>query len=147
MDTTGDRGLVSAAGDDELALLADDDRGARVLARRQHTARGDRRVLQQLHRDEPVVGRRLGVIEDRPELRQVPGPQEVGDVAHRLGGEQGEHAGIHLEELASTSPDRRDTIGRQEAVRRVVVVPRREHVLVDEVVAHRVERYRRRVRV
>ena len=50
----------------------------------QHAAGGDARVLQQLERDEPVVGRRLGVVEDRAQLREVAGPQQVGDVAHRL---------------------------------------------------------------
>ena len=43
-------------------------------------------VLQQVERDEAVVGRRLGVVEDGAELREVTGPQEVGDVAHRLAG-------------------------------------------------------------
>ena len=51
---------------------------------RQHAAGGDARVLQQLERDEAVVGRRLGVVEDRAQLREVAGPQEVRDVAHRL---------------------------------------------------------------
>ena len=60
-----DRFAVAAAREDELALLALHDRGAGVLARRQHAAGGDARVLQQLERDEAVVRRRLGIVEDR----------------------------------------------------------------------------------
>ena len=50
----------------------------------QHAAGGDVGVLQQVERDEAVVGRGLGVVEDGAQLREVAGPQEVGDVAHGL---------------------------------------------------------------
>ena len=130
-DAAGDRGLVAAAGEHELALLAHDDRGAGVLAHRQHAAGRDGRVLQQLERDEPVVGRRLGVVEDRAQLREVPGPQEVRDVAHRLGREQGQRLGLDLEEAGGPPASNVDT---PSVVRRRYGVSsccaRREHVLV-----------------
>ena len=89
---------VAAAGEHELALLALHDRGAGVLARGQHAARRDARVLQQLERDEAVVRRRLGVVEDRAQLGEVAGPQQVGDVEHRLLREQRQRFGLDLEE-------------------------------------------------
>ena len=45
-------------------FLPIDDRGAGVLAHRQHAAGRDVGVLQQVEGDEAVVGRRLGVVED-----------------------------------------------------------------------------------
>ena len=68
-----ERGLVVAVGDDVAALLAHDDRGAGVLAHRQHAAGGDVGVLQEVKGDELVVVARLLVVEDRAELLQMPG--------------------------------------------------------------------------
>ena len=56
MDAPGQRLLLVAVDPDALALLAEDDRGAGVLAHRQHAAGGDIGVLQQVQRHEPVVG-------------------------------------------------------------------------------------------
>ena len=105
-DAARDRFAVAAAGEHELALLAHHDRGAGVLAGRQHAACGDARVLQQLERDEAVVRRRLGIVEDRAELGEVPGPQEVRDVVHRLAGEQRQRFGVDLEEAAAAGLER-----------------------------------------
>ena len=63
-DAVGERLLLVALDPDALALLAEDDGGAGVLAHRQHAAGRDAGVLQQVQRDEAVVGRGLGVIED-----------------------------------------------------------------------------------
>ena len=104
-----------------------------------------RRVAQKLEGDEPVVVRRLGIIEDRPQLREVARPEEVRDVAHRLGREEGQQRRVDLEEPATGRLDRAHPVGRHEPIRGVVVPARREHVLVLEVAGHRVERYRRRV--
>ena len=84
----GDRRLVAAAGDHELALLRLDDRRARVLAHRQDTAGGDHGVLQQVEGDETIVVGGLRVVEDPAQLFEVAGAQEVGDVVHRLGGQR-----------------------------------------------------------
>jgi hypothetical protein len=89
-DAAGDGLLVAAAGEHQLALLALHDGGAGVLAHGQHAAGGDVGVLQQVEGHEAVVGRRLGVVEDRCAAGQVAGPQVVGDVVHRLGGQGGE---------------------------------------------------------
>ena len=75
--------VVAAIDDDELALLALDDRGAGVLAARQHPSGRDVGVLEQLEGDEVVVGGGLGVVEDVAELLEVPGAQQVRDIAHR----------------------------------------------------------------
>ena len=80
--------------------LAHHDRGAGVLAHREHAAGRDVGVLQQVEGDEAVVGRRLGIVEDPAQLLQVGGPQPVGDVAERGAGEQRERLGLHLEEGA-----------------------------------------------
>ncbi len=101
---------------------------------------------KQLEGDEPIVVRRLGIVEDRSQLCQVTGPQEVRDVAHRLGCQQGQDGRIDLEELASRGFDGAHAVAGEKAVRGVVMVPGGEHVLVLEVDCHRLERYRRMVR-
>ena len=75
------RGLVLAVGDDVAALLAHDDRGAGVLAHRQHAAGGDIGVLQKIEGDELVVVARFLVVEDRAQLLQMSRPQIVIDLA------------------------------------------------------------------
>ena len=79
----GQRGLVVAVGDDAKTLLAHDDRGAGILAHRQHAAGGDVGVLQKIQRDELVVGAGLAVVEDIAQLLQMPRPQIMVDVAER----------------------------------------------------------------
>ena len=79
--------LVVAVGPDEAALLAHHDRGAGVLAHRQHAARGDVGVLQKVVGDELVVRRRLRIVQDRGELLQVARPQQMVDVDEGLLGE------------------------------------------------------------
>ena len=76
----GERRLVVAVGEDQPALLAHDDGGAGVLAHRQHAAGGDIGVLEKVVGDELVVVGRLRVVEDRAQLLQVPGPQQMIDV-------------------------------------------------------------------
>ena len=110
-DAAGDGLLVFAAGQHGLRALADDDRGAGVLAHRQHAARGDAGVAQQVGGDEPVVGRGLGVVDDRAQLGQVRRPQQVLDVLHRLADECGERGGVDLEERPARGLD--DGAGRQ----------------------------------
>ncbi len=69
----GQRGLVLAVGDDVATLLAHDDRGAGVLAHRQHAAGGDVGVLQEVEGDELVVVAGFLVFQDVAELLQMPG--------------------------------------------------------------------------
>ena len=84
------------------------------------------RVLQQVERDEPVVGRRLGVVEDRPQLREVAGPQQVGDVEHRPAGQQRQRLGVDLDEPAAAGGEGRDVVGGEQLVRRVVGADRQQ---------------------
>jgi hypothetical protein len=98
VDAARDRLLVAAAGEHVLPLLAHHDGGPGVLTGGQHAARRDVGVLEQLERDEPVVLRRLRILEDARQLRQVPRPQEVRDVPHRLARQQRERLGVHTHE-------------------------------------------------
>ena len=87
----------------------------------QHAAGGDRRVLQQVEGHEAVVGRRLGVVEDVGAAGcRWPGPQQVGDVAHRLAGEQREDLGLDPQEPVAARLERRHAVGREQPVGRVV---------------------------
>ncbi len=97
-DAARERVLVAGARPHPLPLLAEDDRGAGVLARRQHHAGRDAGVPQHVERDEAVVHRRLGVLEDLPELRQVTRAEEVRDVTHGLVGEPRQRRGIDGED-------------------------------------------------
>ena len=99
------RRLVLPAGEDVLGALADDDGGAGVLAHGEHAARGDARVAQQVHGDEPVVGAGLRVVDDRAQLGQVRRAQQVLDVADRLFGEGGQRLRVDLEERATSGLD------------------------------------------
>ena len=121
-----DRRLVAAAGEDVLALLAHDDGGAGVLAHRQDPAGRDVRVLEEVERDEAVVGRGLGVVEDAPELREVPRPEQVGDVAHRLARQQGQRLGLDPEERLAGGLEGGDVVLGDEAVGRLVVAQRQK---------------------
>ena len=116
-----DRLGVVGAGDHALGLLAHHDRRAGVLAHRQHAAGRDVDVLEQVERDEPVVARRLGVVDDPPQLGQVRGPQVVGDVVHRLGRQVPDRLRRHLQERAPVRLERGDALGRHQPVRRLVL--------------------------
>ena len=60
--------------------------------------------FEQLGRDEHVVGRGLGIVEDGRELSQVTGAEEVRDLEHRGLGEQGERLGVDLHEPRGPRP-------------------------------------------
>ena len=99
----------SPAGEDVLALLAHDDRGAGVLAHRQHAAGGDVGVLQQVERDEAVVRGGLRVVEDLGELGEVAGAQQVRDVVHRRFRQEPQSFRFHDQHVAAAEafdPDR-----------------------------------------
>src|SRR2546421_316321 len=102
-----------------------------AISRNLYSARRDAGVGQQVPGDEPVVGGGLGVVQDRPELAQVAGPQQVGDVAHALAGEQRQHFGIHLEKFSAQRPAAPDSLCRQQAVLRGVL-PEGQQIGVGE---------------
>ena len=63
---------------------------------------------------------------------EVAGPQQVGDVAHRLAGQQRQGLGVDLQERSPAGLEGRDAVGRQQPVGRVVG-PEGQQVLVGEV--------------
>ena len=77
----GKRGLVVAVGEHACTLLAHDDRGAGILAHRQHAAGGDIGVLQEVEGDEFVVVAGFLVVEDRAQLFEMRGAQIMVDLA------------------------------------------------------------------
>ena len=133
--------LVVSVREDLLALLGGDDGGAGVLARRQHAAGGDVGVVEQFGGYEAVVGRGLRIIEDRRQLCQVAGPQQVGDVAHGGRREEADGLVVDLEERApARSLDGANPLGGEqpEVGGGVGVVEQRQQVGVGELggVAH-----------
>ena len=86
VDAAAEMLLILPVGEDLLAALAHHDGGPGVLAHGQHPAGRDARVLQQVRGHETVVAAGLRIIQDGPQLAQVRGPQQVGDVPHALAG-------------------------------------------------------------
>src|SRR5262249_47949476 len=89
------------------------------------------RVLQQLGCDEHVVGRRLGVVENRTQLREMPGAEQVRDLEHRGLREERERFGIDLYEPAAAGLERRHVVAGEEAIGSLVG-SQREQLLVGE---------------
>ena len=121
LDAFGDGLLVTAVRHHEATLLAHDDRGAGILAHRQDTACGDVGVFQKVEGDETVVRRRLGIVQDLGELVEMAGAQEMVDVDHRLLGQQANRRAVDRQDLAAGKGLDADAVGRQLAVRRLVL--------------------------
>ncbi len=130
LDPGGDRRFVAAARHHELALLGLDDRRAGVLAHRQHAAGGDGGVLEQVESDEAVVVRRLRVIEDVAQLFEMRRAQEVGDVAHRLGGERADRRTADPQEGPEGCLHGVDAVSGEQSVLRVVRTERQQFGVV-----------------
>ena len=116
----GERRLVGAVGPDQPALLAHDDRGAGVLAHRQHAARRDIGVLEKIVGDELVVIRRLRVLDDMFERRQMRGAQQVIDIGKRRLRQRAERLARHHQHVLAHDALDAHAIGDL-AVRRGVV--------------------------
>ena len=71
-------------------------------------------------------GARLGVVEDVAELLEVGRAEEVGDVAHRLGGQLPDRLRLDLQERPLGCVEGRDALGRDQPVRGVVVAQRQQ---------------------
>jgi hypothetical protein len=125
-DAARERRLVATLRQHVLTALAHHDGGARVLAHRQDATRRDVRVLEQVERDEAIVGRGRGVVEDPAQLGEVSGTELVRDVAHRLVRELRERLRSDLEERAAARLERADVILRDEPVRRLVLAERED---------------------
>ena len=121
VDAPGQGLLVAALGEHVLPALAHDDRRAGVLAHRQHARRRDVGVLQQVERDELVVGAGLGVVDDAAQLGEVGRAQVVRDVVHRLGGERAQRLRLDLEERTPVGLEGADALGGHQPVGRGVL--------------------------
>ncbi len=82
-----ERRLVVAFHEHGASFFGEDDRGAGVLAHRQHAPGGNIGVLDQIIGDEPVVLARLGIVEDRAQLPQMARAEQMVDVDERRLGE------------------------------------------------------------
>ena len=138
VDAGGERRGVAAPGPHTLALLAHDDRGAGVLAHRQHPAGGDIGVLQQVVGDEPVVVRGFLVVEDGGELGEMARPQEMRDVEECPLREKAERLRLHRQHVLATEPLDADMVRRELAIggrvvreRELRVVGEFRHVIVS----------------
>ncbi len=125
-DALGQRRRVVAAGPYTLAFSAHHDRGAGVLAHRQDLAGRDIRVLQQVERNEAVVCRRLGVVENGSQLRQMPRAQQMLTIKEGLARQQRQGLGRDLDHRLSIEQCRRDMVARQLAIRGVVMAQRKK---------------------
>ena len=120
------RGLVVAIRDDVKTLLAHDDRGAGVLAHRQHAAGGDVGVFQEVEGDELVVVAGLLVVEDRAQLLQMPRPQIMIDVAERGLAERPQRLARHHQHLLAEHLFDPHALGRDLLVGRGVRAKRKQ---------------------
>ena len=126
-DALAERRLVVAIGPDLAALLAHDDRGAGVLAHRQHAAGGDVGVLQQVVGDELVVRGRLGIVEDLRELGEMARAQQMVDVDEGLLARAADRLARDAQHLAVAELLARETPSRAElAVGRRILAEREE---------------------
>ena len=136
VDTAGNGLLVVAGGEHMLSTLAHDDGGSGVLAHRQNAGSGDIGVLEQIERDELVVVRRFGIVEDARELRQVIRAQVMRDVVQRRFGQQAHRFRLDLQEGAAVrSLDCRHPFGGEQSVLGGVITDRQQ-VLIEEVGHH-----------
>jgi hypothetical protein len=125
-DAARERRFVAALRQHVLTALAHHDGGARVLAHRQDAAGGDVRVLEEIERDEAIVGRGRRVLEDLAQLREVTRTELVRDVAHGLVRELRERLRTDLEERAAARLERADVLLRDEPVGRLVLAERED---------------------
>ncbi len=122
----GQRRLVVAAGPDEPALLAHDDRGAGVLAHRQHAAGGDIGVLEKIVSDELVVIRRFRVLDDMFEAGKMRGAEQMIDVGERRLRQRAERVAGHHQYFFAQHELDPHALGGDLAVRRLILAKREQ---------------------
>ena len=122
----GERRLVVALRPDQPALLAHDDRGAGVLAHRQHAAGGDIGVLEKIEGDELVVIRRFRVLDDGFERSQMRGAQQMIDVGESGFRQRAQRLARHHQHLLAQDLFDAQTVGGDFAVGRGVLAEREE---------------------
>ena len=122
----GQRRLVVAAGPNEPALLAHDDRGAGVLAHRQHAAGGDVGVLEKIVGDELVVIRRLRILDDVFETGEMRRAEQMIDVGERRLRQRTKRLARHHQHLLAQHALDPHALGGDLAVRRRVLAKREQ---------------------
>ena len=122
----GERRLVVAGAPDEPALLAHDDRGAGVLAHRQHAAGGDVRVLEKFVGDELVVVRGFGVFDDRFERGEMRRAQQMIDVVERGLRQRAQGFARHHQHVFAHDALDAHAVGCDFPVRRIVLAERKQ---------------------
>ncbi len=108
------------------------DRGAGVLAHRQHLAGGDVGILEEIEGDEAVVGGRLGIVEDGAKLAQMGGTQEMRAIDHRLLRQKRQRRRFDHQHGLAGEGGARHVIGGEPAIGRLVL-PQGKHVVKDEI--------------
>ena len=135
-DAVRERGLVGAVRPDSSALLAHDDRRARVLTHGQDAAGRDVGVLEQVEGDETVVVGGVRIVEDRGELTQVAGTEQVVDVHERLLGKEPQTLRVHFEQPKAAGIEFTHEVGGELSVEGLVFGKGKE---IAEVEAHRID--------
>ncbi len=118
--------LIVAIGENARAFLAHDDRGAGVLAHRQHAAGSDVGVLQEIEGDELVVVAGFLVIEDAAQLLEMTGPQIMIDVAERGLRQRPQRLARHHQHVPAQHLLDPHAFGRDFLVRRGVLAERKQ---------------------
>ena len=126
----GERRFVAAVGPDKPALLAHDDRGAGVLAHRQDAAGGDIGVLEKIVGDELVVVRRLRVLDDGLEARQVRGAKQMVDVGEGCFRQRPHRLARHHQQFLAQHPLEAQSVGGDFAVGRRVLAEREQRAVL-----------------
>ena len=116
-----ERRLVLAVGEHQPALLAHDDDRAGVLAHGQHAAGRDIGILEEVIGHELVVRARLRIEQDRAQLGQVPGPQQMIDIVEGGLGERAQRLALDHDHLPSHQLLDPDTVGADLAIGRGIL--------------------------
>ena len=120
------RGFVVTVGDDAKTLFAHDDRGAGVLAHRQHAAGGNVGVLKEVERDELVVIAGFRVVKDVAQLLQMARTQVMIDVAEGGLRQSSQRLARHHQHVLAQHLLDPHTLGRDLLVRRGVGAQRKQ---------------------
>ena len=107
-DAVAQRLLLVAFHPDPLTLLSENDGGASVLTHRQHTARGNICILQQVERHEAIVGAGFGIIQNVGQLPEMGGTQEVGNLVASRPRQLFQRVRLHLQHGFARNLDRRN---------------------------------------
>ena len=128
-DAAREGGLVVAAHcPDALSLFGEDERGAGILAHRQHAAGSDVGILQHIQSHELVIRRGFGIVHNRAELPQMGWAQQMRCVTESFGSKQRQCLGRNGQNFLTRKFAGPDVIGGEAAIRDLLR-SKREHFL------------------